>query len=82
MQHTVALPMIQFLAWVAERPRTYQDVMDAWRSSCPRLSVWEDSMIEGYVSYGGDTACTIILTPLGQAVLKQGSQPNHQMAAR
>jgi len=30
--------MIQFLRWVAERPRTYADVMEAWRTSCPRQS--------------------------------------------
>ena len=29
---------IQFLEWLSERPRTYGDVMDAWRTSCPRLS--------------------------------------------
>ena len=33
----------QFLAWVADRPRTYAEAMEAWRSSCPRLSIWEDA---------------------------------------
>ena len=28
----------QFLAWVADRPRTYAEAMEAWRSTCPRLS--------------------------------------------
>ncbi|WP_372782330.1 hypothetical protein [Phenylobacterium sp.] len=34
----------QLLAWVAERPRTYGEAMDAWRTSCPRLPVWEDAV--------------------------------------
>ena len=38
---------IQFLEWLSERPRTYGDVMDAWRTSCPRLSIWEDALSAG-----------------------------------
>lgn len=34
----------QLLAWVAERPRTYGEAMEAWRTSCPRLPVWEDAL--------------------------------------
>ena len=34
--------MVQFLRWLEERPRSYADTMDAWRSNCPRLSAWED----------------------------------------
>ena len=32
------------LEWVALRPRPYDEVMDAWRTTCPRLSVWEDTL--------------------------------------
>ena len=81
MQHAASLPMVQFLTWVAERPRTYQDVMEAWRSSCPRLSVWEDSVIEGYVTYVGDPANSIALTSLGRAVLRMQDQPSQKIAA-
>jgi hypothetical protein len=35
---------IDFLAWLAAEPRDYADVMDAWRTSCPRLTVWEDAI--------------------------------------
>ena len=40
---------LQFLDWIATRPRSYQDVMDAWRTSCPRLPVWEDAISRGLV---------------------------------
>ncbi|MCB9994422.1 MAG: hypothetical protein H6873_12290 [Hyphomicrobiaceae bacterium] len=43
-------PLIRDLvSWIAERPRPYADVMDAWRTSCPRLTIWEDAVDLGYV---------------------------------
>jgi hypothetical protein len=42
--------ILDFLEWVAAEPRPYRDVMDAWRTSCPRLTVWEDSIDAGYVT--------------------------------
>jgi hypothetical protein len=62
-----------FLAWIAERPRTYPEAMEAWRTSCPRLSIWEDAIIDGLVAVergGTDQGMrTVTLTPRGQAVL-------------
>jgi hypothetical protein len=43
---------LQFLAWLSERPRSYGEAMEAWRSSCPRLSIWEDAMAEGLIELG------------------------------
>jgi hypothetical protein len=37
------------LAWIADRPRTYAEAMDAQRSTCPRLTVWEDALDDGLV---------------------------------
>jgi hypothetical protein len=43
-------PLIRDLvAWVAEEPRPYAEVLDAWRTSCPRLTVWEDASDRGLV---------------------------------
>jgi hypothetical protein len=33
----------QLLQWLDERPRTREEALDAWRTSCPRLSIWEDA---------------------------------------
>jgi hypothetical protein len=41
--------MVQFLRWLEERPRSYADTMDAWRSNCPRLSAWEDALEDGLI---------------------------------
>jgi len=41
----VLVPLtLDFLSWLAAEPRTYAEVMDAWRTSCPRLSAWEDAI--------------------------------------
>ena len=40
---------MQLLAWIAARPRSYQDIMEAWRSTCPRLTIWEDAVGDGLV---------------------------------
>jgi hypothetical protein len=45
----VGAPTEQLLAWIAEGPRTYAETMEAWRTSCPRLSVWEDAVADGLV---------------------------------
>ena len=64
---------LQLLAWVAQRPRTYDDTMTAWRSSCPRLTIWEDACDDGLISVErGHTrdATTVILTASGKAMLE------------
>ena len=68
MAEPVSLIMRQFLAWAAERPRRREDVREAWRS-CPRISVWEDALIDGLVAYDGEGVVT--LTARGRAALAE-----------
>jgi hypothetical protein len=63
--------MVQFLTWVADRPRTYPQTMDAWRSTCPRLSVWEDAVIDGLVRLENGGSQVVALTPRGRALLEK-----------
>jgi hypothetical protein len=62
---------IQFLSWLGERPRTYGEVMESWRSSCPRLSVWEDALAAGLVAIGtgGFRDGPVVVTERGRALL-------------
>jgi hypothetical protein len=68
----VALVM-DLLGWVALRPRTYRETMDAWRTSCPRLPVWEDAIDCGLVAVVADETGrgeqTVRLTEKGRALL-------------
>ena len=40
---------LQMLEWLASRERTCVETMDAWRTSCPRLSIWEDALADDLV---------------------------------
>jgi hypothetical protein len=44
------LLMLEFLSWIASRRRTYAETMEAWQSTCPRHTIWEDAMIDGYIA--------------------------------
>lgn len=65
--------MVQFLTWVADRPRTYPETMEAWRSTCPRLSVWEDAIIDGLVRLDNGNGRAVMLTARGLALLRNGA---------
>jgi hypothetical protein len=41
---------LQLLAWIAARPPSYGETMAAWRTTCPRLTIWEDAVSDGLVS--------------------------------
>lgn len=41
--------ILDLVEWVARKPRPYAEVMEAWRTSCPRLPVWEDAVERGLV---------------------------------
>jgi hypothetical protein len=77
-QQSVSAPMIpslmqQFLAWVETRPRSYEETMEAWRTHCPRFTIWEDALGDGLVRVesGGTTQreSRVMLTPDGRAML-------------
>jgi hypothetical protein len=68
MNQPPSLLTLQFLHWVADRPRTRTDLLEAWHS-CPRTSVWEDCVVEGLVRFDNGRRGTISLTPRGRALL-------------
>jgi hypothetical protein len=41
--------ILDLLEWVTQRNRTYEEVMEAWRTSCPKLPVWEEVNDRGLV---------------------------------
>ncbi len=64
----------QFLAWVAEAPRSYADA-EAWRRSCPHLSIWEDSISDGLVRVEPDRSMQqgrLVVTARGRAFMSNG----------
>jgi hypothetical protein len=70
MTETVEALVLDLLEWVASGERRYGDVMDAWRTSCPRLPVWEDATERGLlVRLRIDGATLVRITPAGRALL-------------
>jgi len=49
MADTVDNLILDLLEWLGTGPRPYAEVLDAWRTSCPRLPVWEEANDRGYV---------------------------------
>jgi len=73
MDDALRLLTTQFLAWAARARRTYAEAMAAWRTSCPRLPVWEDALDGGLVRVepvpGAAMADSlVVLTPRGRAL--------------
>jgi hypothetical protein len=70
MNEPASLIMQQFLAWVADRPRTREQAIEAWHS-CPHISVWEDAIVHGLVCTENNGNRTIALTSQGARLLEK-----------
>ena len=71
MSDPVDALVIDLLDWIGPRARPYAEVIDAWRTSCPRLPVWEEANAHGYIQreHVAGSGSLISLSPLGLAVL-------------
>ena len=58
---------VQFLEWLAARPRRYAEMREAWSSTCPLTCAWEDAITEGLVRH--EAGGLIVLTEQGRARL-------------
>lgn len=75
--------VLDFIEWVAARPRTYAEVMEAWRTSCPRLTIWEDSVDQGLVARERRNGVAMVtVTALGRRLLANARRPDVVSAAR
>jgi hypothetical protein len=64
--------ILDLLEWVDRRERTYEEVIEAWRTSCPRLPVWEDANERGLLMTGaGNGRMVVQVTEAGRVLLEQ-----------
>ena len=62
--------IVDLLEWVAIRERSYEEVMDAWRTTCPKLPVWEDANDRGLISTAEVQGRSLVrITPSGLTLL-------------
>ena len=68
--------VLDLVEWVAGRPRAYDEVMEAWRTSCPRLTIWEDAVDAGLVSVtsNGGSETTVSVTGKGREFLEKAGR--------
>ncbi len=64
--------VLDLVEWIASQPRSYAEVMEAWRTSCPRFPIWEDVLDLRFVGrLDGEGAGEIIhVTDAGRAFLR------------
>jgi hypothetical protein len=65
----------ELLEWISLRPRTYPESIDAWRSTCPRHSVWDDALTDGLVRIDARRGlpADVVLTQRGRELLDRPS---------
>ena len=65
--------VLDLLEWLSARPRPYAEVMEAWRTSCPHLPVWEEATQRGFVlrQRAPEGTSMVVLSPAGAAQLHE-----------
>ncbi len=71
--------VLDLIEWVGRRERTYQETMEAWRTSCPRLPVWEDATSRGLMETASANGRSIVrVTSAGLAFLAEKRPGAHR----
>ena len=72
MSDTVEALIADLLEYVATAERTYDEVMDAWHTSCPKLPVWEEANDRGLIVRTRLNGHAVVeITAAGTAFLEQ-----------
>jgi hypothetical protein len=72
MSDPVDALVLDLLEWIGPRERPYLEVIDAWRTSCPRLPVWEDANAQGYIIHErSERGHLVSVSPSGRAALSK-----------
>jgi hypothetical protein len=73
MNEIVASLMLDLVEWLERSPRTYAEAIEAWRTSCPRLTVWEDAVDGGLIAIAteADGVMRVRATEYGRHRLRQ-----------
>jgi len=65
--------VLDLVEWIAREPRLYSEVIESWRTSCPRLTIWEDAVDRGYVARQSVTGVgvRVTITETGEKFLRE-----------
>ena len=72
MTETTDALVLDLVEWIAREPRLYSEVIETWRTSCPRLTIWEDAVDGGYVARRpvAGVGVRIAITEAGEELLR------------
>jgi hypothetical protein len=72
MSDPVEALVLDLLEWIGREPRPYSEVIEAWRTSCPRLPVWEEANARGFVErrHSAGSEARVQVSPSGLAFLR------------
>ena len=62
MAETINALVLDLVEWIARQPRLYSEVIETWRTSCPRLTIWEDAVDGGYVARESVAGFGVVIT--------------------
>jgi hypothetical protein len=78
--------ILDLLEWLAARERSYEEVMEAWRTSCPKLPVWEEANDRGLIERDEVSGRSMVrVSAFGRELLQQSRSSRdarHDMPAR
>ena len=68
--------VLDFVEWIARERRLYSEVVATWRTSCPRLTIWEDASDAGYVAREAVAGVGMIVavTDAGEQLLRDNGR--------
>jgi D-3-phosphoglycerate dehydrogenase len=70
MSDSIESLVLDLLEWIGTERRDYHETLDAWRTSCPRLPVWEEASRRGFVMRGREAGRALVwVTPRGSSFL-------------
>jgi hypothetical protein len=77
MSDTVDTLILDLLEWIGPTPRPYDEVLEAWRTSCPRLPVWEEATDRGFIARhrAPGRGTLVSVSPTGAEHLRTHRQP-------
>ena len=79
MTETTDALVLDLVEWIGREPRLYSEVIETWRTSCPRLTIWEDAVEAGYVARQNraGAAPMVTVTEAGERLLRAHGRIGH-----
>ena len=71
--------ILDLLEWIGPDFRSYSEVIEAWRTSCPQLPIWEEANCRGFLSHEhrAGVGAFVSVSPVGRAFLTEHRQHHH-----